>query len=78
MQNIDDTIERIFEIMDRHWDAQSWKDLTDFDYPEAIRLRAKVDEASSLLRQIPGKDFGITTKEKMILSNYLVWFEGLF
>lgn len=78
MQKIEDTIERIFNIMDHHWDAQSWKDLTGFEYSEAIRLRAKVDEVSNLLKKETGKDFGIATKERMILANYLVWFEGLF
>ncbi len=78
MENIADTIERIFKIMDPHWHAQSWKDLTGFEYSEALRLRSKVDEVSNLLRQGTGKDFEITTKEKMILANYLVWFEGLF
>ena len=78
MQKIEDTIERIFNIMDHHWDAQSWKDLTGFEYSEAIRLRARVDEVSNLLKKETGKDFGIATKERMILANYLVWFEGLF
>ena len=78
MQKIEDTIERIFNIMDHHWDAQSWKDLTGFEYSEAVRLRAKVDEVSNLLKKETGKDFGIATKERMILANYLVWFEGLF
>jgi len=78
MQTTEDTIERIFKIMDLHWDVQSWKDLTGFEYSEAVRLRTKVDEVSNLLRQGTGKDFGIATKERMILANYLVWFEGLF
>ena len=78
MQKIEDTIERIFNIMDHHWDAQSWKDLSGFEYSEAVRLRAKVDEVSNLLKKETGRDFGIATKERMILANYLVWFEGLF
>ena len=78
MQTIEDTIERIFKIMDHHWDVQSWKDLTGYEYSEAVRLRSKVDEAANLLKQEAGRDFGIATKEKMILANYLVWFEGLF
>jgi hypothetical protein len=78
MQKIEDTIERIFNIMDHHWDARSWKDLTGFEYSEAVRLRAKVDEVSNLLKKETGKDFGIATKERMILANYQVWFEGLF
>jgi hypothetical protein len=78
MQKIEDTIERIFNIMDHHWDAKSWKDLTGFEYSEAVRLRAKVDEVSNLLKQETGRNFGIATKERMILANYLVWFEGLF
>ena len=78
MQILEDTVERIFKIMDPHWDSQSWEDLTGFEYAEAIRLRAKVDEVSNLLRQGTGKDFGITTKQKMILANYLVWYERLF
>jgi hypothetical protein len=78
IQTVEDTIERIFKIIDHNWDAQSWKDLSGFEYSEALRLRTKVDQVSNILRQETGKDFGITAKQKMILANYLVWFEGLF
>ena len=78
MQIIEDTIERIFEIMDHNWDVQSWKDLSGFEYSEAVRLCTKVDQVSNILRKETGKDFGITTRQKMILANYLMWFEGLF
>lgn len=77
MQNIEDTINRIFKITDRHWDAQSWKDLTGFEYAETVRLRAQIGEVSNLLKQKDGRALGITGKEKMILENYVLWYKGL-
>ena len=35
MQILEDTVGRIFKIMDPHWDSQSWEDLTGFEYAEA-------------------------------------------
>ena len=78
MQILEDIVERIFIIMDLHWNSQNWENLTSAEYAEAICLRVKVDEVSNLLRQGTVKDFGITTKQKMILANYLEWYEGLF
>lgn len=78
MQILEDIVERIFIIMDLHWNSQSWENLTSAEYAEAICLRVKVDEVSNLLKQGTGKDLGITTKHKIILANYLEWYEGLF
>ena len=68
MQILEDIVERIFIIMDLHWNSQSWENLTSAEYAEAICLRVKVT----------GKDLEITTKHKIILANYLEWYEGLF
>jgi hypothetical protein len=77
MKNIDDTIDRIFNLMDHHWNAQSWRDLTGFEYAEMVCMRAKVDDISNLLKQKDGRNLEVTAKEKMILENCIIWYTGL-
>lgn len=78
MKNVDDTIDRIVNLMDHHWNAQSWRDLTGFEYAEAVRLLTKVNELSNLLKQKDGRKLKVAEKEKMMLENYILWYDGLF
>ena len=77
MQNIEDTIDRIFELMDHRWNAQSWRDLTGLEYAKAVCLRAEIDEIYKLLKRKNERGLKISDKEKMILENYILWSEGL-
>jgi len=78
MQNIEDTIDQILKLMDHHWDAQSWRDLTGFEYAKAVCLRTEIDRISNLLKRERGWGLEIAGKDKMILENYVLWYDSLF
>jgi hypothetical protein len=74
-----DTIERIIKLMDKHWDAKSYVELTDEENAESRFLFRRVLNFSVLERKAPEKFhvLGITQKEVMIMNNYLDWLKSI-
>jgi hypothetical protein len=74
-----DTINRILELMGKHWDAKSYKELTDQENDEASFLLKRIKNFSVLKQTAPERfnELGITKKEMMIINNFLDWFKSI-